>query len=132
MTTTTAKPKLTRRARVGLIAAAVLALAGVSILLVNITAGPAPTQYEVSANGNVKATWFSDSDVGTLDLFTGSDVQTVRARSVSVSVDSTLPEGASCRIEGPNGETYVDHVPANTAVHGLAAIVTATCSTSTK
>jgi hypothetical protein len=124
MTTATEKPKLTRRTRIALIAAAVLALAGVCIVLANVTSSPPPKQYKVTATGNVRATWYSDSTMGNLDLDSGYDIQTVTANSLSVSVDSTLPRGASCRIEGPNGETYVNHARANGDT-----IVTATCAT---
>lgn len=122
--TTAEKLKLNRRTWIMFAAAAVLVVSAVSVFLVNATAGPASKQYEISATGNLRAMWFTDTSTGTLDMTTGSGGRTVTGRSASVSVDSTLPEGASCRIEGPNGETYVDHAPANGD-----AIVTATCST---
>jgi hypothetical protein len=102
--TATEKPKLTRRTRVALIAAAVLALAGVCIVLANVASSPPPKQYKV--------------------IDTGYDVQTLTAKSLSISVDSTLPEGASCRLEGPNGEAYVNHARADGGK-----VVTATCAT---
>lgn len=123
-TTDKPEPKLTRRWRIAIVAGVLAALAGISIVVVNVTASPAPKSYKVSATGNLVATWFSDATVGQLDMSSGSDTQTVNGRSVSISVDSTLPEGATCRIEGPNGETYVDHVPSSGD-----AIVTASCST---
>lgn len=124
MTITTDKTGLSRRTWILFAVAAILALAGLCIVLANATSSPPPKQYKVTAVGNVSATWYSESSTGKLDIDTGYDVQTLTARNLSISVDSTLPEGASCRLEGPNGETYVNHARANGNT-----IVTATCVT---
>ena len=125
--TTTEKPRLSRT-HIVLIVLAVLGLAGVSIGLVNLTAGPSPVSYQVTARGNVRASWFSDSSNGTIDVSHGWNAEHVQASTLTVSVDSTLLEGAYCSIEGPNGETYVDSTPADVG----GGIVTATCSTPAK
>ncbi|MGW4830808.1 hypothetical protein ACWEOG_24725 [Amycolatopsis japonica] len=46
------------------IAAVVLIFVAGIVLLVKVTAGPAPVGYKVTAHGNISATWISDNDSG--------------------------------------------------------------------
>jgi hypothetical protein len=127
---TAAAPRRNRTLRYTAIAAAiVLAVAGI-IWLVNATGSAAPVDYRVSAHGNISATWTSDTAAGKLDLYNGDNAATVHAGTLTVTVQSTMPDGASCKIDDAHGN-IVDsqsQMPA-AGVSGLDAWTTVTCST---
>jgi hypothetical protein len=128
--TDTAPPR-PRALRYGAIAAAiVVAVAGI-IWLVNATGSPAPVDYRVSAHGNISATWASDTSAGKLDLYSGDDADTVHAGTLTVTVQSTMSDGASCKIDDAHGniiDSQSQRPAAGTS--GLEAWTTVTCTTS--
>lgn len=116
--------------RYTVIAAAVLIVAAGIILFIKLASGPAPVDYKVSAHGNLSATWTSSTGTGKLDMYNGDDMQTVHAGTLTITVNSTMPTGATCQITGPDG-TVIDkqaNFPAAGAT-SLDAWTTATCST---
>lgn len=128
--TTPAAPRRSRALRYTAIAAGILVFVAGIIWLVNATGAPAPTDYRVTAHGNISAGWISDDTNGNLDLANGDDTATVHARSLTITVQSTMPDGASCQIVDASGQVVdvqVTH-PAE-GVSGVEAWTTATCST---
>jgi len=119
-----------RRLRYAAIAAAVLICAAGIVLLVKVTAGLAPVDYKITAHGNISATWISDSGSGKLDMYTGDGMDTVHAGSLTITVQSTMPTGATCAIKDAVGNTIDKHAqfPADGSA-GLDAWTTVTCTT---
>jgi hypothetical protein len=116
--------------RYAAIAAAVLAVVAGIILLVKVTGDSAPVDYRVTVSGNINATWTSDDGTGKLNLYDGIDTQTIHAGSLTVTVNSTMPDGATCKIVDPDGNTIDSQSQRPAAgVTGMAAWTTVTCST---
>ena len=120
-----------RRLRYAAIAVAVLTVAAGIVLLVKLTAGPAPVDYKVTAHGNISATWTSDTGTGKLDMYTGDGMNTIHAGSLTITVQSTMLTGATCAIKDTAGNTIDKHAqfPPEGST-GLDAWTTATCATS--
>lgn len=93
----------TRTLRYAAIAAAVLAVAAGIVLFIKLASGPAPVDYKITATGAGNAMWITPDGSGDLDMTAGSATQTVHAGKVTVTVNSTAADGASCRITDPNG-----------------------------
>jgi hypothetical protein len=132
-TDTEQQPDTARRRpilRYAAIAAAIVAAVAGIIWLVNVTGSAAPVDYRVTASGNIGATWSSEDATGKLDLYSGSDTQTIHAGTLTVTVQSTMPGGASCKIDDAQGNV-VDSQSATPApgASGLEAWTTVTCST---
>lgn len=112
------------------IAAAVLILAAGVTLLVKLPGDPPPIDYHVAVTGNISASWVSDDSDGTLDLANGGNSDKIRAGSLTLTVQSTMPSGASCSIVDPNGNLVDTQIaiPAR-GTSGKDASTTVTCST---
>jgi hypothetical protein len=108
--------------RYTVIGAAVLLVAGGIVALIALLSGPAPVDYKITATGTGNAQWITPDGSGNLDLATGTATYTVHAGKVAVTVTSTAADGASCRIEDPDG-----HVVDEQQAKGGATSVT--CST---
>ncbi|QKV75819.1 hypothetical protein [Amycolatopsis sp. Hca4] len=125
-----ASPRRSRALLYTGIATAVLVVSAGVILIVNLPGGPPPVDYHVAVTGNVSASWVSDDGDGKLDLTTGGNSEMIRAGSLTITVQSTMPSGASCSIVGPNGNVVDDQItfpPRGTS--GEDAATTVTCST---
>ncbi|WP_326952258.1 hypothetical protein [Amycolatopsis sp. NBC_01286] len=123
-------PHRNRAMRYAAIAAAVLVVAVSTILLVTRPNDPPPADYHVAVTGNISATWVSDNSDGTLDLTNGGNSEKIRAGSLTLTVQSTLPSGASCTIVDSNANIIdtKDAIPTRGA-SGKDALTTVTCST---
>jgi len=98
-TETTRRPYV----RYAVIGAATLIVAAGIVLLVKLLSGPEPVDYKVTATGAGTAMWTTPDGYGQLDLTAGTATQTVHASKVSVIVNSTAADGASCRITDASG-----------------------------
>lgn len=114
---------------VGLAAAVLIISAGV-ILIVKLPSGPPPVGYTVGATGNISAAWVSEDSDGQLDLTNGGNSDKIRAGSLTLTVLSTMPSGASCSIVDPDGNLVDAQVTSPTrGATGAAASTMVTCST---
>ncbi|WP_116201286.1 hypothetical protein [Amycolatopsis circi] len=128
MTETTGKPALSKPI---IAATAVIVLAAVAgvIWLVRANSDPAPTDYQVTVYGNVSASWYDETaKTHDLDISTATATETVHGSSITVNVESTLPNGASCVIKDVSGKVVAEDggLPA-AGTTGLAAMSRATC-----
>lgn len=98
-----AQPGLRPALRYGIIAAAVLLAAGGIVALIALLSGPAPVDYKVTATGAGTAMWITPDGSGQFDMTVGTSTQTVHAGRVTVTVNSTAADGASCQIIDPAG-----------------------------
>lgn len=112
------------------IAVAVLVASGGIVLLVTRPDDPPPVDYTVAVTGNISATWVSDDNDGQLDLTNGGNSDKIRADSLTLTVQSTMPSGASCSIVDPNANLVDTQIafPAH-GTSGQDALTTVTCST---
>ncbi|MGW3994808.1 hypothetical protein ACWEF6_15100 [Amycolatopsis sp. NPDC004772] len=112
------------------IGAAALAISAGVLLVVELPSGPPPVDYIVGATGNISASWVSEDSDGKLDLTNGGNTDRVRAGSLTLTVVSTMPSGASCSIVDPDGnlvDTQIAFPPRGTSGANASTIVT--CST---
>ncbi|WP_409186474.1 hypothetical protein F9C11_20485 [Amycolatopsis sp. VS8301801F10] len=129
MTQAAGRPALTKPA-IALIAVVVLAAVAGVIWLVRANSDPAPTDYQVTVRGNISANWNdSGTGAGSIDVSTGAATQTIHAGSFTLTVESTLPNGASCVVKDASGKVVAEDgaLPA-AGTSGLSASSTATCS----
>jgi hypothetical protein len=114
---------------VGIAAVALVISAGV-ILIVKIPSGPPPVDYIVGATGNLSASWVSEDSIGQLDLTNGGNTDRIRAGTLTLTVLSNMPSGASCSIVDPDGNLIDAQVTSPTrGTTGAAASTMVTCST---
>ncbi|MEV6644323.1 hypothetical protein [Amycolatopsis sp. NPDC051371] len=125
-----ASPRRNRTLLYVAVAAAVLIVSAGIILFVQLPAAPPPVDYHVAVTGNVSASWVSDDSDGKLDLANGGNSEKIRAGSLKLTVQSTMPSGASCTIVDPNGNVIDTQMafPAR-GTSGTDASTTVTCST---
>ncbi|MFB9929977.1 hypothetical protein ACFORO_32855 [Amycolatopsis halotolerans] len=115
---------------VAVIAAVVLAVAAGVVLLVRANSDRAPADYQVSVYGNISAAWSEiGSAMSTIDVSHGTATQTIHASSFTLTVESTLPNGASCVVKDTAGKVVAEDggLPA-ADTSGLSASSTATCT----
>jgi len=114
---------------IGIAAAVLIVSAGVTLLVV-LPSGPPPVDYVIGVTGNVSATWVSEDSDGQLDLTNGGNSDKIRAGSLTLTVFSTMPSGASCSIVDPDGNLVDTQIvfPAR-GTSGKDAATTVTCST---
>lgn len=98
-----AQPGLRPALRYGVIGAAVLLVTGGIVALIALLSGPAPVDYKVTATGAGTAMWITPDGSGQLDMTAGTSTQTVHAGKVTITVNSTAADGASCSITTPDG-----------------------------
>lgn len=114
----------------GIVVGALVIVAAGVVLLVKLPGGPPLVDYYFAVTGNISASWVSDDSDGKLDLANGGNSDKIRASSLTVTVQSTMPSGASCGIVDPNGnlvDTQMAIPPRGTS--GKDAATTVTCST---
>lgn len=118
--------KITPGRVVALAAAVIIVVA--AIILATANTVPGPVDYRVAVHGNGRGSWTTPEGYGTIETETGDGLQTVRGSRVDVTVSSTLPTGATCRISTMDGQTLDEQtaVPESGA-KGLAASVSVSC-----
>lgn len=129
MTQTEGKPALAKPAMTAIAVIVLAAVAGV-IWLVRANSDPAPADYQVTVYGNVSASWYDETaNTHDIDVGTAHATETVHGSTVTVNVESTLPNGASCVIKDASGKVVAEDggLPAAGAT-GLAAMSRATCT----
>ncbi|GLY43002.1 hypothetical protein Amsp01_090250 [Amycolatopsis sp. NBRC 101858] len=113
----------------GIIATVLIVSVGVT-LLIALPDGPPPVDYSVSVTGNVSASWVSDDSEGTLDLTNFGNSDTIRAGSLTLTVKSNMPSGASCSIIDLDANVIdVQMAYPARGTSGKDALVTVTCRT---
>ncbi|UKD55137.1 hypothetical protein L3Q65_46045 [Amycolatopsis sp. FU40] len=129
MTETTGRPAVTKPVIAAIAVAVLAAVAGV-IWLVRANSDPASADYQVTVRGNISANWNdSGTGAGSIDVSTGAATQTIHAGSFTLTVESTLPNGASCVVKDATGKVVAEDggLPAD-GTTGLSASSTATCT----